>query len=81
MVDAAVLLLLDLNNGTVLEGPFDNVGLLAGALDVLRGLEGGPELAEILDLDQVPNVGERGYSVTPFSLHPLTAVRGIAREK
>lgn len=55
-----VLLLLDLNDGSVLEGPLDNVGLLAGALDVLAAGEGRPELGEVLDLDVVPDVGERG---------------------
>lgn len=55
-----MLLLLDLNDGAVLESPLDNVGLLAGALDVLAGAEGRPELAEVLDLDEVPDVGERG---------------------
>lgn len=55
-----VLLLLDLNDGAVLEGPLDDVGLLVGALDVLAALKGGPELAEVLDLDEVPDVRERG---------------------
>lgn len=55
-----VLLLLDLNDGAVLESPLDNVGLLAGVLDVLRRAEGRPELGEVLDLDEVPDVGERG---------------------
>lgn len=58
MVDAGVLLLLDLNDGAILEGPSDNVRLVAGALDVLAALEGGPELAEFLELDKVPDVGE-----------------------
>jgi hypothetical protein len=55
-----VLLLLDLNDGAVLESPLDNVGLLRGALDVLGAAEGRPELGEVLDLDQVPDVGQRG---------------------
>lgn len=55
-----VLLLLDLEDGAVLEGPPDDVGLLASALDELGRAEGGPELAEVLDLDEVPDVGERG---------------------
>lgn len=55
-----MLLLLDLNDGAVLEGPLDDVGLLAGALDELGAAEGGPELAEVLDLDEVPDMGERG---------------------
>jgi hypothetical protein len=55
-----VLLLLDLNDRAVLESPLDNVGLLVGVLDVLRRAEGRPELGEVLDLDEVPDVGERG---------------------
>ena len=55
-----MLLLLDLNDGAVLESPLDNVGLLVGVLDVLRRAEGRPELGEVLDLDEVPDVGERG---------------------
>ena len=55
-----MLLLLDLNDGAVLEGPLDNVGLLRGALDVLGAAEGRPELGEVLDLDEVPDVGQRG---------------------
>ena len=55
-----VLLLLDLNDRAVLESPLDNIGLLVGVLDVLRRLEGRPELGEVLDLDQVPDVGQRG---------------------
>jgi hypothetical protein len=60
MLTYGVLLLLDLNLGAVLESPLDNVGLLGGTLDVLRGLKGRPELGEVLDLDQVPNGRERG---------------------
>ena len=44
----AVLLLLDLELGAVLEGPLDQVGLLLG-LDDLAALQGGPEGAEVLD--------------------------------
>jgi hypothetical protein len=55
-----VLLLLDLDDGAVLEGPLDNVGLLRRTLDVLGAAEGRPELGEVLDLDQVPDVGQRG---------------------
>jgi hypothetical protein len=53
-----VLLLLDLDDGAVLEGPLDHVGLVGGALDPVALLEGGPELAEVLELDQVPDVAE-----------------------
>lgn len=60
VVNAGVLLLLDLNNGAVVEGPLDNVGLGRGTLDVVGGLEGSPELGEVLELDEVPDVRERG---------------------
>ena len=55
-----VLLLLDLNDRAVLESPLDDVGLLAGALDVLGAAESRLELGEVLELDEVPDVGERG---------------------
>lgn len=61
MVEGRVLLLLDLNDGTVLEVPLDNIGLLRGALGVLSLVESRPELVEVLELDEVPDVGERGW--------------------
>lgn len=54
-----MLLLLDLNGRAVLEGPFDDISLVGGALDELALLESRPELAEVLELDQVPNIAER----------------------
>jgi hypothetical protein len=60
MLTYGVLLLLDLNLRAVLESPLDNVGLLRGTFDVLRTAESRPELGEVLDLDQVPDGGERG---------------------
>lgn len=59
VVDGAVLLLLDLKLGTVVEGPLDDVGLLL-SLDELAGLQSGPEVAEVLQLDVVPDMAERG---------------------
>jgi hypothetical protein len=59
VVDGAVLLLLDLELGAVVEGPLDQVGLLL-RLDDLALLEGRPEGAEVLELDVVPDVAERG---------------------
>lgn len=53
-----VLFLLDLDNGAVLEGPLDHVGLLRGAFDELALVERRPELAEVLELDQVPDIAE-----------------------
>lgn len=63
MVEGRVLLLLDLNDGAVLEVPLDNVGLLRGTLGVFGLVEGRPELVEVLELDEVPDVRERGWSV------------------
>lgn len=63
MIDAGVFLLLNLNNGTILESPLDNVSLLAGSLDKLAALKVAIELGEVLELDEVPDVGERGCSI------------------
>lgn len=54
-----VLLLLDLDRSAVLEGPFDHVGLVGRALDPVALFERRPELAEVLELDQVPDIAER----------------------
>jgi hypothetical protein len=54
-----VLLLLDLDGRAILEGPFDDVSLVGCAFDELALLESRPELAEVLELDQVPNIAER----------------------
>lgn len=53
-----VLLLLDLKNGAVLERPLDDVGLIRCALGPLALVEVRPELAEVLELDEVPDVAE-----------------------
>jgi hypothetical protein len=53
-----VLLLLDLDGTAILEGPLDYVGLLGYTLDELALLESRPELAEVLELDQVPDIAE-----------------------
>jgi hypothetical protein len=53
-----VFLLFDLNGRAVLEGPLDHISLLGGALDELALLEGRPELAEVLELDQMPDIAE-----------------------
>jgi hypothetical protein len=53
-----VLLLLDFDSSSVLEGPLDNIGLVGGALDELALVERRPELAEVLKLDQVPDITE-----------------------
>jgi hypothetical protein len=54
----AVLLLLHLNSTTVLEGPLDDIGVLADALDELGRLEGRPEVGKVLELDMVPDMRE-----------------------
>ena len=55
----AVLILLDLQDVTIIECPADDVGLCAGTLDIVRALDRRPELAKVLELDVVPNVRER----------------------
>lgn len=53
-----MLLLLHLKNRLVLERPLDDVRLVRGSLDPLALLELRPELAEVLQLDEMPNVRE-----------------------
>lgn len=53
-----VLFLLNFEDGAILEGPLDNVGVGRGALDELALVELGPELGEVLELDEVPDMGE-----------------------
>lgn len=54
-----MLLLLHLVDGAILEGPLEDVGLVAGAgSDRLGLVEGGPEFAKVLQLDEVPDFGE-----------------------
>lgn len=48
VLDAGVLLLLDLDLRPILELPLDDVGLVAHALGVFRGGDGRPELGEVL---------------------------------
>jgi hypothetical protein len=53
-----VFLLLDLDSRAVLESPFDYIGLIGRALDEFALLKSRPELAEVLELDQVPDIAE-----------------------
>ena len=55
-----VSLLLNLQDGAILECPLDNVGVWAGALDKVARLEVAPEVAEVFELDLVPDIGELG---------------------
>ncbi|TLS21690.1 uncharacterized protein PpBr36_09622 [Pyricularia pennisetigena] len=54
-----VLLLLHVEYCAVLEGPLDEVRVWRGALDPLGLVELAPKLAKVLELDQVPDLGER----------------------
>lgn len=53
-----VLLLLHIQHRPILERPLHNIRLLGRALDPLALLELAPELAEVLQLDEVPDGGE-----------------------
>jgi hypothetical protein len=56
-----MLLLLDLQNGTILESPLDDISLWRNtAFNVLALFQGRPEVAEVLELDQVPDIAELG---------------------
>lgn len=56
----AVRLLLDLNDGAVLVSPLDDISLLAGALNNLGLFEARKPLREAVELNEVPDAGERG---------------------
>lgn len=55
-----VLLLLHLLLSAILEGPFDDIGLMRDTLDMMALFEFCPEVMEVLELDQVPDLGKRG---------------------
>lgn len=56
-----MLLLLDLQDSSILESPLDDIGIWRGTLDELATLQGRPEVGEVLELDQVPDGAELGF--------------------
>ena len=62
-----MLLLLDIENGAVLKGPLDDVGLGRGALDPLALLELAPELGEVVELEEVPDFAGVGFDDGGFA--------------
>lgn len=62
-----MLLLLHIQHGPIFEGPFDHIGLVGSAFDMLAFVELTPELVEVLKLDQVPDIGERSGDDGGFS--------------
>lgn len=58
-----MLLLLDLLLSSILESPLHNVGLRGCTLDMTALVELAPEFVEVLQFDQMPDLGERsGYN-------------------
>lgn len=55
-----MFLLLDIQDGPILERPLHNVRLRGCTLHVLTLLELAPELVEVLELDEVPDLTEWG---------------------
>ena len=55
-----MLLLLDLLLSPILESPLYDIRLLRSSLDVLAFGQLGPEVVEVLELDQMPDIGEGG---------------------
>jgi len=53
-----VSLLLNLQDGSILEGPLDNIGIGRSTLDSVAGFQCTPERAEALQLDEVPDSAE-----------------------
>ncbi len=61
-----MLLLLDLLLSPILESPLHDISLRGGALDVITLVELAPELMEVLQLDQVPDLRERSCDDCAF---------------
>ena len=55
-----MLFLLHLLLRAILEGPFDNISLRRDTLDMEALVKLRPEMVEVLQLDQVPYLSERG---------------------
>ena len=55
-----VSLKLDFQLRSILEHPLHNIGIWRSSLDRHAALEGAPEVAEALELDQVPDGAEGG---------------------
>ena len=55
-----MLFLLDLLLSAILKGPLDDVCLVGDTLDVMAFSELCPEMVEVLELDQMPDLGKRG---------------------
>lgn len=53
-----MLLLLHLEDSTILEGPLDNVSLGRNSLDPFALVEGRVEVAKVLKLDEMPDGAE-----------------------
>lgn len=54
-----MLLLLHFLFSTILESPFHDIRLWGCTLNVLAVGELGPEIVEVLEFDQMPDLGER----------------------
>lgn len=55
-----VLLLLDVELMAILEDPLHNVSLGRGTFDLLALIKLGPELVEVLELDEMPHITRVG---------------------
>ena len=54
-----MLFLLHLLLSTVLEGPLDNISLMRDTFDMMALVNLCPKVMEVLELDQMPDLGER----------------------
>ena len=56
-----MLLLLNLQNSPILESPLHNIRVGGRILHRLTLGQGAPEIAEVFELDHVPDVAEFGF--------------------
>ena len=57
-----MLLLLNLQHGSIRKVPPHDIGLRTGAFDVICGFDRRPELVEFLELDEVPDLTQWGLN-------------------
>lgn len=61
-----MLLLLDCLLSAIFKLPLDCLRLIACSLDFLAVLEGGPEVVELWELDQMPDLGDVSWDEGAF---------------
>ena len=62
-----MLLLLNVLHSAVLESPFHDIRLMRSPFNMVTLVKLGPEMVEVLELDQMPDIGEGSVDDGGFS--------------